>query len=173
MSLIAISFTVCFMLAAVAGWAAVSSAGRLSRKIAALVALTLLVPAGYVSISELLGRPKPASSAWLEDFTTYHTVIAWDIHEDKAIYLWLEMPDGQEPRVFAFPYDTATVSRLQKAGERAKSLASKLLARLEETGPSGTTRLEFTSQTEFRRELPSKPDPDDAEVFQFEEESGT
>lgn len=173
MSLIAISFIVCFMLAAVAGWAAVSSAGRLSRKIAALVALTLLVPAGYGSISELLGRPKPASSAWLEDFTTYHTVIAWNIHEDKAIYLWLEMPDGQEPRVFAFPYDTATVSRLQKAGERAKSLASKLLARLEETGPAGTTRLEFTSQTEFRRELPSKPDPDDAEVFQFEEESGT
>lgn len=173
MSLVAISFVACFMLAAVAGWAAVSSAGRLSRKIAALVALALLVPAGYGSISELLGRPKPASSAWLEDFTTYHTVIAWDIHEDKAIYLWLEMPDGQEPRVFAFPYDTATVSRLQKAGERAKSLASKLLARLEETGPAGTSRLEFTSQTEFRRELPAKPDPDDEDVFQFDGKSET
>lgn len=173
MSLVAISFVACFMLAAVAGWAAVSSAGRLSRKIAALVALTLLVPAGYVSISELLGRPKPASSAWLEDFTTYHTVIAWDIHEDKAIYLWLEMPKGQEPRVFAFPYDTATVSRLQKAGDRAKSLASKLLARLEQTGPAGATRLEFTSQTEFRRELPDKPDPDDDDVFQFDGQSET
>ena len=66
MSLVAISFVACFMLAAVAGWAAVSSAGRLPRKIAALVALALLVPAGYGSVSELLGRPKPASSAWLE-----------------------------------------------------------------------------------------------------------
>ena len=173
MSLVAISFIVCFMLAAVAGWAAVTSPGRLSRKIAALVALALLVPAGYASVSELLGRPKPADNAWLEDFTTYHTVIAWDIHEDKAIYLWLEMPDGQEPRVFAFAYDTATVSRLQKAGERAKSLASKLLARLEESGPAGTTRLEFTSQTEFRRELPTKPDPDEGDVFELDEDAGT
>lgn len=172
-SLVAIYFIVCFMLAAVAGWAAVTSSGRLSRKIAALVALALLVPAGYGSIGELLGRPKPANSAWLEDFTTYHTVIAWKIHEDKAIYLWLEMPDGQEPRVFAFPYDTATVSRLQKAGERAKSLASKLLARLEETGPAGTTRLEFTSQTEFRRTLPTKPDPEEGDVFQLDEKSET
>ncbi len=173
MSLVTISFIICFMLAAVAGWAAVTSPGRLSRKIAALVALALLVPAGHGSISELLGRPKPASSAWLEDFTTYHTVIAWDIHEDKAIYLWFEMPDGKEPRVFAFAYDTATVSRLQKAGDKAKSLASKLLARLEQSGPAGTTRLEFTSQTEFRRELPRKPDPDDGEVFQLKDESGT
>ncbi len=172
MSLLAISFIACFMLAAVAGWAAVTSAGRLSRKIAALVALTLLVPAGYASISALLGRPKPVSSAWLEDFTTYHTVIAWNIHEDEAIYLWLEMPDGEEPRVFSFPYDTATVSRLQKAGERARSLASELLARVEETGPAGTSRLAFTSQTDFRRELPEKPAPDDDDVFEFEGKSG-
>ena len=167
MSLVAISFIACFLLAAVAGWAAVTSAGRLSRKVAALVALTLLVPAGSISMSELLGRPKPASRAWFEDLVTYHTVIAWNIHEDKAIYLWLEMPDGEEPRVFAFPYDTATVSRLQKAGERARSMASQLLARLEDTGPAGTSRLEFTSQTDFRRELPAKPDPDDADVFEY------
>ncbi len=167
MQLVAIAFVVCFLLAAIPAWVAVSSAGSLQRKIAALVALTLLIPVGYVTVSELLGRPKPAASAFLEDFRDYHAVIAWDIHEDQAIYLWLEMPDGREPRVFAFPYDTATVSRLQDAGETAKALASKLLARLEETGRSGESRLEFTSQTEFRRELPRKPDPEEEDVFFF------
>ena len=172
MQLVAIAFVVCFLLAAFPAWVAVSSPGRVRRKIAALATLALLVPAGYVTVSELLGRPKPAASAFLEDFRAYHTVIAWDIHEDKAIYLWLEMPDGRDPRVFAFPYDTATVSRLQDAGEMAKALASKLLARLEETGRAGESRLEFTSQTEFRRELPRKPDPDEEDVFFFGKDAG-
>lgn len=172
MQLVAITFVVCFLLASIPAWVAVSSPGRLQHKIAALAALALLVPAGYVTVSELLGRPKPAATAFLEDFRDFHTVIAWDIHEDKAIYLWLEMPDGREPRVFAFPYDTTTVSRLQDAGERARALASKLLARLEETGRAGQTRLEFTSQTEFRRELPRKPDPTEEDVFFFEKDAG-
>ncbi len=172
MQLVAIAFIACFVLASVPALVAVSSGGRLRRKIAALAALALLVPAGYGAMSELLGRPRPASSALFEDFRSYHTVIAWDIHEDKAIYLWLEMPGGREPRVFAFPYDTATVSRLQEADERARSLASKLLARLEEARDGSTTRLEFTSQTEFRRELPRKPDPDEADVFFLGKDAG-
>lgn len=160
-------FVVCFLLVALIAWVAVVSAGRTWRKAAAVLALLALIPAGYLATTELLGRPKPASIAVLEAFMEYRKVIAYDVHEGEAIFLWFDMGGGEEPRVFAFPYDKRTVSELQDAAERAESLASDLMARLERSEGRARTDLEFTSEVEFHRQLPSKPDDagDDVLVF--------
>ncbi len=165
-------FVVCFLLVALIAWAAVASAGKTWRKTAAVLALLALIPAGYLATTELLGRPKPASTAFLETFVEFRKVIAYDIHEDEAIFLWLDMGGGEEPRVFAFPYDKQTVSELQKAAERSESLASDLMARLERSEGRARTDLEFTSEVEFHRQLPAKPDDDaDDGVLVFDPES--
>jgi hypothetical protein len=155
-----LTFLFMFALACVIAWAAVFARGRLWRKIAALLALVALVPAIFVAVSELLGLPKPASTAWLENLTEYHRVIAYDVHESEAIFLWLDAGDGKEPRVFSIPYDKETLTRLQGAEDRASSLASDLLARVSQEQGTRTDRWKFTNQTEFARELPTKPTGD-------------
>ena len=153
-------FAVCFALIAVVCWAAVTAPGRAWRKAAALAALFALIPAGYGATQALMGLPQPARIALFDDFSQYRRVIGYDIHESQAIFLWLDMKDGRPPRVFGFPYDLHTVARLQEAEERATSLASPLLARLEEGRGVVPRRLAFTSDIEFKRELPAKPDPE-------------
>ena len=163
-----VTFLVMFALACVIAWAAVFARGRLWRKVAALLALVALVPAIFVAVSELLGLPKPASTAWLENLTEYQRVIAYDVHENQAIFLWLDAGDGTEPRVFSIPYDKETLTRLQGAEDRASSLASDLLARVSQEQGTRTDRWEFTNQTEFARELPKKPSlEEDEDVMEF------
>ncbi|MBC6439948.1 MAG: hypothetical protein GDA49_05960 [Rhodospirillales bacterium] len=169
-----VAFVVCFLLVAVIAWMAIATEGRTWRKTVATLALLALIPAGYVTVTELLGRPKPAGTAFLESFTGYRKVIAYDIHENRAIFLWFDMGGAGEPRVFAFPYDRQTVSELQEAAERAEGLASELMARLEqdERGQS-RTKLEFTSEVDIRRELPGKPDEEpDEDVMVLEPGDG-
>ncbi len=167
-----IAFAILFALCSVITWAAVFSRGRLWRKVVALLALIALVPAIYLAVSELLGLPKPASTAWLENFGEYRRLIAYDIHEDRAIYLWLDMADGTQPRVFSLPYDRDTVTRLQDAEDRANSLASQLLARESNEQGTRTEQWEFTNQTEFAQELPQKPDIEDDDAVVFDSSLG-
>jgi hypothetical protein len=166
------AFLLTFGLCAVIAWAAVFSRGRLWRKVVSLVALAALIPTLYLAVTELLGLPKPVSTTWLENFDEYRRVIAYDIHEDKAIYLWLDMIDGSEPRVFSIPYDKETLSRLQGAQERADSLASQLLARVATKQESRTGYWEFTNETEFVRELPEKPEVEDDDAIAFDSSLG-
>ncbi len=164
MPLSSIVFIVSFLIVAVIAWIAISGESRVSRKVLALAALAALVPTGYLTVSELLGRPKPASTEFLQDLGQYHRVIAYEINEDEAIYLWLRIVGSDQPRVFSFDYDTQTISRLQKAEDRARSLASSLLARVERDGTNVKNRLEFVSETEFKRALPRKPVDDTSSV---------
>ncbi len=166
------AFLLTFALCAVIAWSAVFSRGRLWRKVAALLALVALVPTLYLAVTGLLGLPKPVGTAWLDNFTEYRRVIAYDIHEDKAIYLWLDMADGSEPRVFAIPYDKETVTRLQGAEDRANSLASQLLARVANEQENRTGYWEFTNQTEFVRELPQKPVAGENDAMAFDSSLG-
>ena len=166
------AFLILFALCTVLAWVAVFSRGRLWRKVAALLALLALIPTTYVVVNELLGLPKPASTAWLQDLSNYRRVIGYDIREDKAIYLWLAMPDGQESRLFSFPYEAGTVSRLQDAQERSEALASQLLARLVLNEGESRAKLEFTNTTEFARELPKKPEIEDDAAIMFDSSLG-
>jgi len=167
----ATAFIICFLLIAVIAWAAVMAHGRMWRKVAALTALLALIPVGYVAIYELMGMPKPASTAFLMDFGQEHVVLAYDIHEDKAIFLWFEMPDGAKPRVFSFPYDSETVKRLQDASDEATAISRELKASLSDSDGTMRTRLEFTSGLEFNREMPEKPDPEEQDVMFFDPEA--
>ena len=168
MTIASASFIISFLLIAVIAWAAVMSHGRLWRKVAALISLVLLIPVGYFTVYELMGLPKPAHSSIFVDFTENHRVLGYDIHEDKAIFLWFEMPGGAKPRVFSFPYDTETVARLQDAEDDARATASELFARLANADNEVRMRLEFTSDHEFNSNLPEKPDPEDEDVMFFD-----
>lgn len=75
----------------------------------ALVALWL--PISYLSLNDLLSRPKPVTLEFL-DFDTL-TVIASQSVEDESIYLWLQMDDG--PRSYVMPWSESSARQLHEA----------------------------------------------------------
>jgi hypothetical protein len=107
-------------LATIAAWAP----RRLLPKLAAVAVFALFLPLGYAALVDLLSRPKPVSAAWWERRATEReaTVLAGDIREDEAIYLWLELPGTPEPRAYRLPWDRNRARELQDAlraaGER-------------------------------------------------------
>lgn len=93
----------------------------------ALVALTL--PAGYVSYSDLLSRPKPASIEWARRTVPEATVISAQMHEGKAIHLWLQLPGAKEPRGYTFPWSQKLARQLVRAQRTAKQRGTKVRIR--------------------------------------------
>ena len=106
--------------AALAG-IAVRTSGCLPLKLAAVGLTAMLFGVGYASEAELLGRPKPVSQEWALAKVPEATVIASELKEDEAIYLWLALDGETEPRAYRLPWNLATAVQLQKARQQAEA----------------------------------------------------
>ena len=93
MELFAFVVLIAGALASIAIW----SPRRLWIKGSALVLAALLMAAGYASMIELLGKPKPATMEWARARLQEATVLGATVREGEAIYLWLRL-DTPEPR---------------------------------------------------------------------------
>lgn len=87
----------------------------LSLKVSALVLAALLMATGYVSLVDLLGRPKPAALEWSAQNFNDATVLAAKMLEDEAIYLWVQFDGMREPRAFVLPWSLNVAKELQQA----------------------------------------------------------
>ena len=67
-------------------------------KVGALVITALFLPATYVSVVELLSRPKPIALERKHADFAEARVLGADLREGEAIYLWLRIPEVEEPR---------------------------------------------------------------------------
>lgn len=75
----------------------------------------LLMAAGYAGYAELLGQPKPAGFEWIERNASEATVIASELREGEAIYLWLRLDGEAEPRAYALPWSEQMARQLHRA----------------------------------------------------------
>lgn len=89
-------------------------------KIGAIVLAVGLFGSGYVTIVELLGRPKPIDTEWFGAHLADARVVAAEMHEDVAIYLWLAVDGDNSPRSYALPWSQQTAQQLNGAMRQAE-----------------------------------------------------
>ncbi len=90
-------------------------------KVSALVTTALFLPAAYLSLADLLSRPKPVEFEWGNLDLAEATVIGSSMKEGEAIYLWLGLEGLEEPRAYALPWDQEMAQQLYDAQRAAEA----------------------------------------------------
>jgi hypothetical protein len=96
--------------------------GRMWQRAASVTTFLVLVALVYGGSVELLSRPKPLRLEWRE--ATEATVIGATMREGEAIYVWLEVPDADEPRAYALPWNLQMAQQLQSAMQEGEANGS-------------------------------------------------
>jgi hypothetical protein len=123
--LFALSLGLAAALASIAIW----SPRALWIKVGALAIAALFLPATYVSMLDLLSRPKPVALEWQRAGLAEAKVIGADLREGDAIYLWLRTPGGNEPRAYVLPWDRKLAEQLHGAQREAQARGTAVHAR--------------------------------------------
>ncbi len=89
-------------------------------KVGALTLVTLFLPAAYVSLVELLSRPKPIALEWGHRDLSEAVVLHADWREGESIYLWLRVPGIDDPRAYVLPWDQKQAEQLFAAQREAE-----------------------------------------------------
>ncbi len=113
-------------LAAIVVWAP----RRPGVKFAALALTACLLLLGYLGLAELAGRPKFVRDEWLRAHTPEAEVLAFDLREGEAIYLWLRLPGLTEPRAYRLSWELSLARQLQQAAQAAERARTGLAMRL-------------------------------------------
>jgi len=163
--LFAVSIGLATALAAIAIW----SPRVLWIKVGALALTTLFVPVTYVSVIELLSRPKPVALEWSHANLAEAKVLGADLREGESIYLLLRVPEVDEPRFYVLPWDQKLAEELNKAQREATQQGTDVRAKNPfRRGPEGDEKPVFYARPQEAR--PPKNPP----AFQpFVFESGT
>ena len=132
---------------------------RLWLKLSALVAAMAFIPLGYTSLSELMSRPKPVALEWLRRELPEATLLGANMQEDRAIYLWLKVPEINEPRAYTLPWNRALAEQLQRAQREAKKNRNGVRVRRPFDGTDDPRERMFYAAPQ--QALPPKPAPDD------------
>ena len=103
------------LLAAIAIWAPRRTVPR-----AAAVGLAVaLIPASYVALTEILGRPKPVAHEWWSDRTADAVLLGAALDEGRAIYLWVRLEGETRPRYYRLPWRKTVAERIQEVTDEA------------------------------------------------------
>ena len=114
-----------FVLANIAIW----SPRKLRVKMGALATAAVFLPAAYMSLSEMLSRPKPVGSEWARRELAEATVIGSQMVEGQAIYVWLGIEGIEEPRAYALPWDEKVARQLHGARRTAEASGTRVKMR--------------------------------------------
>jgi hypothetical protein len=114
-------FVVLCGLAAVLALISIWAPRKVWVKVTALVTTALFLPAAYVSLTDLLSRPKPIHIEWSRVDLSEATVLGASMKEDEAIYLWLSIAGLSEPRAYVMPWDRNMAQQLQDAQRSAEA----------------------------------------------------
>ena len=103
------------LLATVAIWAPRRTVPRAS---AVILAVTL-IPASYVALTEILGRPKPVAHEWWSDHVRDAVLLGTSVDEGRAIYLWVQLDGETRPRYYTLPWRRTVAERIQEVTDEA------------------------------------------------------
>ncbi len=92
----------------------------MAMRASAVILAGFLMVTGYAALTELLGRPKPTTLEWARRAAPAATVLAADMREGEAIWLWLRLDGEIEPRAFVLPWSMAAARQLHEATGEAK-----------------------------------------------------
>jgi hypothetical protein len=103
---------------------------RVTVRASAFGLAVLFVPISYASFASLLSKPKPVSLEWIRASTKEANVLGASIREGETIYIWLQIPDIDEPRAYALPWNREVAQQLQQARRKAEEQGTGLGMRL-------------------------------------------
>ena len=103
------------LLSAIAIW----SPRRTFIRTLSVILVALLVPLGYLGVTELLSRPKPMEHEWFKRHVDEATILGVSVNEGQAIYLWLRIEDSFEPRYYVLPWRRQLAEKLQNLIDEA------------------------------------------------------
>jgi hypothetical protein len=83
-----------------------------------LVTLT----AGYVVLTDLLSRPKPIEMFWNAPKSERAYVLGFWWEENEGIYLFLLVPEFDEPRYYKYPWSIKMAEKLQAADRMSREI---------------------------------------------------
>lgn len=89
----------------------------------------VLATVAYGGLIDLLGRPKPVGLALKPIAPSEATVIAAQMQEPEAIYIWLMFEGQPEPRAYVLPWDMKTARELQQGMEEAEAQGTSVRMR--------------------------------------------
>ncbi len=89
-------------------------------KLTALVCAALFLPVGYAALNDILSRPKPMQLETAHKELQDVAVISSLMREDEGIYLWLQLPEVDEPRSYKLPWSDEAAKQLHKAQQNAE-----------------------------------------------------
>ncbi len=124
--LFAASGLVAVVLASLVLW----SRRSLRIKTVSVLIAALFLPASYSSLVTLLGRPKPMNIETVAIDAEEANVVAVQMQEGEAIYLWLNLPGVAEPRAYVLPWDEKTARELHEAGQEAEGNGTNVRMRM-------------------------------------------
>lgn len=113
------------MLASLAAWAPRRAWVRFS----ALIVTLLIVPLGFLQVTELLSRPKPVKYEWLRRNVNKVTVLSVSFDEGTAIYLWLRLEGDIKPRYYSLPWQNKLAENIEEALEESVAQNGELVLR--------------------------------------------
>lgn len=113
-------FVIATAIAAVLASIAIWSPRSLKLKVAALLCATAFLPIGYYSLNDILSRPKPVLLETVHKDVEQVEVLSSIMEEDEAIYLWLQLPEVDEPRSYQLPWSEEMAKQLHKAQQQAE-----------------------------------------------------
>jgi hypothetical protein len=88
-------------------------------RFAALAAVVLFIPIGYLPLNELLARPKPIAFEWFRRNVEQAQLLGVSLDEGRAIYLWLRVDKDIEPRYYVMPWRQDTAEKLEELIDNA------------------------------------------------------
>jgi hypothetical protein len=107
------------VLFAAAAWLAIWSRRGTWARPAAIVLFLIGLPVIAAASVHTLGHHRPINLAW-ELGKGEYLILGVRMVQDKAIYLYLETPDRQEPWPLVLPWDNETANQIQKAMDGAE-----------------------------------------------------
>lgn len=112
-------FTVATILIALLVTLVVWSRQGWKMKVGAFLLCLPLFPGLYFSGVEILGRPKPIGSEFLAGFAQEVDIYGFKIVPNEAIFVLVQIPGGQELRLYQLPWSNKKAEQLQEAGRQA------------------------------------------------------
>jgi len=111
-----VATTMAGILAAITIWAPRSRV----LKTVALTCVCVFLPAAYASLEDMLSRPRHLTSEQLQSLGEEASVLASQLVEDEAIYLWLSLQSADQPRYFRLPWNDELARQLHEASRDAE-----------------------------------------------------
>ena len=119
-------FVIATILAAALASIAIWSPRALPLKITSLVCATALLPLCYFSLNDILSRPKPVQLESVHKEVSQVNVLSSVMKEGEATYVWLQIPEIDEPRSYKLPWSDNTAKQLHKAQQEAEQTGTEV-----------------------------------------------